>query len=318
MTSLVTVIGTIFVDCKGFANENYNALGRNLGSVQFVHGGVGRNVVENLANLQLPAAFVSTVDDSGLGEEIQKRLTSAGVSTQFLLRTPKEGMGMWLAVLNEKGDLMGSISQMPNLTTMQNLVLQRSEEIVKSSSHLVLEVDLNEQISRRLLEEAKQWKKPVYGIPGNLDVVLKHPDLLQALECFICNDVEAEKLVSSELGSMDIQAKIEAMVKYVDANGLQSMVITLGAEGSIYYDPRTQQSGYQPVFPVRLVDSSGAGDAYFSGTVMGLVRGLPLSQAVVCGTKVAGWTIESKENNCPDLREKMQHDEVFQQLLVKG
>ena len=42
MTIRVTVIGTIFMDCKGFAKQQYNAAGRNLGSVKFVHGGVGR------------------------------------------------------------------------------------------------------------------------------------------------------------------------------------------------------------------------------------------------------------------------------------
>lgn len=317
MTTLVSVIGTIFVDCKGFAKESYNPFGRNLGSIQFVHGGVSRNVVENLANLDLPTAFVSTVDDSGLGEEISKRLKDVGVALDYTQRTPSEGMGMWLAVLNENGDLVGSISQMPNLITLQNLITQRGEEIVKNSSHLVLEMDLNDQISCQVLSIAEQWNKPVFGIPGNMDVIMSHPELLGKLECFICNHIEAEKLVSADFNSLDTAGRIAALKKYVDASTLKSMVVTLGADGSIYYDSRTKESGYQPVFPVQVVDSSGAGDAFFSGTVMGLVRGLSLSEAVICGTKVAGWTIESKENNCRELREKTRGDVVFQGLLVK-
>ncbi|CAG7627156.1 carbohydrate kinase family protein [Paenibacillus allorhizosphaerae] len=317
MTTLVTVIGTIFVDCKGFAHQSYNPLGRNLGSIQFVHGGVGRNVVENLANLSIPSAFVSTLDESALGEEIKKRLEDANVSIDHVLHTPSEGMGMWLAVLNENGDLVGSISQMPNLLTLQDHVLKRGEEIVKKSSHLALELDLTEPISRHFLELAKQWNKPVYGIPGNLDIILKHSDLLDMLDCFICNNIEAEKLVGDNFNTLDIQGKIAALTGYVDSIGLKSMVVTLGEEGSIYYDSKTKQSGYQPAFPVQLVDTSGAGDAFFSGTVTGLVRGLPLGEAVVCGTKVAAWTIESKENNCRELGEKTRSDEVFQTLLVK-
>lgn len=317
MTTLVTVIGTIFVDCKGFAHQHYNPLGRNLGSIQFVHGGVGRNVVENLANLGVPSSFVSTMDESALGEDIKKRLKEANVSIDHALHTPSEGMGMWLAVLNENGDLVGSISQMPNLMALQNHVLQHGEEIVKRSSHLALELDLTEPISRRFLELAKQSNKPVYGIPGNLDIILKHRELLDLLDCFICNNIEAEKLIGDTFNELDLQGKIAALTGYVDSIGLQSIVVTLGAEGSIYYDRRTKQSGYQPVFPVQLVDTSGAGDAFFSGTVTGLVRGLPLSEAVVCGTKVAAWTIESKENNCRELAEKTRNDEVFQALLVK-
>lgn len=95
------------------------------------------------------------------------------------------------------------------------------------------------------------------------------------------------------------------------------MVVTIGEQGSIYYDSKSNESGYQPIFPVKLVDSTGAGDAFFSGTVMGLVRGLKLSEAVICGTKVAGWTIEFKENTCPELTERIRNDEVFQSLFVK-
>lgn len=317
MTNFVSVVGTVFVDCKGFANEQYNALGRNLGSIQFVHGGVGRNVVENLANLGLSTAMVSTVDDSALGEDIKKRLTQVGVSLEYLPATPNQGMGMWLALLNESGELVGSISQMPNLTTMQRMVMQRGEEIVSASSHLVLEIDLNEQISRHMLETASQHNKPVYGIPGNLEVILNNRDMLTQLECFICNNIEAEKLVREDFSDLALEEKLAALQTYVDNEGLRSMVITLGAEGSIFYDRRTKEAGYQPVFPVEVIDTSGAGDAFFSGTVMGLVRGLELSEAVVYGTKVAGWTIESKENNCQELAAKMKQDDAFQKLLVK-
>ncbi|MFE5320699.1 carbohydrate kinase family protein [Paenibacillus sp. NPDC056579] len=317
MTNFVSVVGTVFVDCKGFANEQYIALGRNLGSIQFVHGGVGRNVVENLANLGLSAALVSTVDDSALGEEIKKRLTQAGVSLEYLPAAPAQGMGMWLALLNEHGELVGSISQMPNLTTMQHMVMQRGEEIVNASSHLVLEIDLNEQISRHMIEVASRYNKPVYGIPGNLEVILQNLDLLTKLDCFICNNIEAEKLVRSDFSDLALEEKLASLQTYVEEQGLRSMVITLGADGSIYYDRRTKELGYQPVFPVDVVDTSGAGDAFFSGTVMGLVRGLKLAEAVIYGTKVAGWTIESKENNCQELEAKMQQDDVFQRLLVK-
>ena len=40
----VTMFGTVFMDIKGFAEQNYDPVGRNLGHVKFIHGGVGRNV----------------------------------------------------------------------------------------------------------------------------------------------------------------------------------------------------------------------------------------------------------------------------------
>lgn len=43
------VMGVIFVDIKGFPFGEYHATGTNLGSIRFVHGGVARNVAEDMA-----------------------------------------------------------------------------------------------------------------------------------------------------------------------------------------------------------------------------------------------------------------------------
>ncbi len=77
------------------------------------------------------------------------------------------------------------------------------------------------------------------------------------------------------------------------------MVVTMGSHGSVYYDGKNDSMGFCPPYPANVVDTSGAGDAFFSGTVMGLTRHLPLEEAVRYGAKLASMTIESKENSCP-------------------
>lgn len=315
MNHLVSVIGTVFMDVKGFATQTYNTKGRNLGNVKFVHGGVGRNVAETLAGIDIPTRLVSTVDDNGLGIEITNRLRSLHVDTQFIPSCPK-GMGMWLAVLDEGGDLSGSISQVPDFTKLQHLIEVQGQHIISSSSHIALEIDLTEPIARKVIELAKFHQKPVYGLPGNLDIVMKHPGLLEEMQCFICNHVEAGKLTGINFESLTHSQMIATMTDYVHSHKIRSVVVTLGADGSIYYDRSTGVSGHQPVFPVQMVDSTGAGDSFFAGTIMGLVRGLPLDQAVIAGSKVAGWVIESSENNCPYASERMASDPFFQNLLV--
>lgn len=315
MSLAASVIGTVFIDCKGFARDAYIPTGRNLGSIQFVHGGVGRNVAENLARMGVPTRFVSSVDATGLGQEVIDRLRGANADTQYVASAAREGMGMWLAVLDHTGDLAGSISQMPDLSAMERTISEHGEAIVQSASHLLLELDLNEGISRTVLELAQCYGKPVYGIPGNLDVVLNHPELMRSLSCFICNHVEAERLIGLPVHELDEARRREALFDYMRVSGLPSLVVTLGAEGSIYADAATGAFGTQAVFPVAVQDTSGAGDAFFSGTTMGLMRGLTLADAVVCGTKVAGWTIESPENNCLKLGELLRTDETLRALL---
>jgi pseudouridine kinase len=314
MPSSVLVIGTIFIDCKGFAKQNYHPSTRNLGHIQFVHGGVGRNVAENLANLNLATFFVSSVDAAAIGKEVVERLQKSKVNTKYLIESKQLGMGMWLAILDEKGDLAGSISQMPDLTLLQELISRKGKEMIQQSTHITLELDLNYQIAHSVIELAKEEKKPIYGIPGNLDVILNHRELLDYLDCFICNNFEADLFLELDFTNLNIDQKQESLIHFVDRTGMGSMVVTLGEKGAIYYNSHTKEVGYQPVFPVKLVDSSGAGDAFFSGTVMGLVKGLSLKEAVICGTKVAGWTIESTENTYLELPIKIKQDEFFRLL----
>lgn len=306
MISSVAVIGTIFIDCKGFAKQTYHPFGRNLGEIQFFHGGVGRNVAENLANMKVNTRFISTVDHSGLGQEVRSRLRTAGVGLEYLIPADDHGMGMWMAVLDNKGDLAGSISQMPDLKLLEDLIVTKGREIVNASTHIVLELDLNSHITRHVLALAKKNHTPVFGIPGNLAVILGNKDILADLACFICNDIEAGRLLGMDFAALDIKRMQQTLKDFVNANKMRSMVITLGSKGAVYYDADKQEEGYQPVFHVDVVDSSGAGDAFFSGTVMALTKKSSLKQAVVYGTRVAAWTIECSENNCKDLWTKLE------------
>ena len=105
----IVVVGNVFVDIKGFPDNKYIPAGRNAGSVEIVHGGVGRNVVEDIANVELRPRFVSMVDDTAEGAEVIRKLKNHKVDTRFVASVP-DGMGMWLAVFDTTGDIISSIS----------------------------------------------------------------------------------------------------------------------------------------------------------------------------------------------------------------
>ena len=149
------VIGAIFVDVKGFARNKYMPLERNVGDVQVAAGGVCRNVAENLAVLGLEAEFVSMVDDNGIGAQVRADLEKAGVNVEHVISAPG-GMGMWLAILDEKGNLAGSISRQPDFTALEAYLRQYGDGIMAHTDGVVLEFDMNEAISGLVMALAKQ------------------------------------------------------------------------------------------------------------------------------------------------------------------
>lgn len=313
MLPSVFVIGTVFIDCKGFSKNKYHPSNRNLGTVQFVHGGVGRNVAENLANLNIPTFLVSSIDLQPIGKDVVERLKKSRVKTNYLMESKDHGMGIWIAILDEMGNLAGSVSQMPDLTLLQEFIETKGQEFFQHATHIALELDLNIHIVKSVISMAKKFNLPIYGIPSNLDLILHHREILKDLDCFICNNYEADLFLGKKFSEMEIGQKQKTLTEFVNQTGIESMVITLGKSGAVYFDSQSKEAGFQSVFPVEVVDTSGAGDAFFSGTIMGLIRGLSLKEAVICGTKVAGWTIESSENTCLNLRSRIQKDEFFKQ-----
>ena len=63
-----------------------------MGWIEQVHGGVSRNVAEDIANVELRPTYVSLVDNSSAGEDVIRKLRSHKVYTDYVLPV-RNGMG---------------------------------------------------------------------------------------------------------------------------------------------------------------------------------------------------------------------------------
>ena len=294
------VIGAVFVDIKGFPAGRYDPHGRNLGIIKTVHGGVCRNVAENFANVGMPVSFIGMMEDSAIGRDVEQHLAEIGVDLSHTVRVAENGIGMWMVILDENGCQAGSISKIPDMRPLEEYLILHGEEIVKEADSIVLEVDLNEAIAERIFGLAEKYQKKVYTIVANLSVIRARPDLLTKTDCFICNEIEAAKLFGVEaVNRFSPEELLEFLPAAADSACIPAMVVTMGDKGLVFYDGRTKCAGICPICRTEVVDTSGAGDAFFSGTVMSLLRGLPLQEAVRYGTKLASMTIGRVETVCP-------------------
>ena len=294
------IIGTIFVDIKGYPEGIYNPVGRNIGTVNLLPGGVSRNVAENFVNLGMPSRFVSSVDHTAIGADIIRQFSESGIDTRFIAEG-KSAMGLWLAVFDENGDLAGSISHQPDFSALEALIRQQGDAIISDCDNIILEIDMNESIAERVLDLAEKYNKKVYVIVGNMGIILRRPEFLRRVDCFICNEIEAGRLFQCNLSESDPAAMMRFLPGAADAAGIPSIIVTMGPRGAVYYDSRSREIGACPAIPCHLVDSTGAGDAFLSGVVMALTRGLPLKSAVQAGTKLACLVVQRLENACPKI-----------------
>lgn len=293
----ITVFGAVFVDIKGHPFGTYIPAGRNAGRVEEVHGGVSRNIAEDIANVELRPTFVSLVDESGAGMAVVQKLQRHKVNTDYIQTRP-DGMGTWLVMFDHSGDVVASISQRPDLSPIGELLDTRGDEIFSAAHSIVLEIDMDKDIVKRIFKLADKYRVPVYGAISNMSIALQRRHMFQSLDCFVCNEQEAGMLFSEDLESMEPDALAKALFENIREANIPRMVVTMGGRGAVWAD---KNGGYGVCPPVRVdvKDTAGAGDAFMAGVSIGLTYGKTLAESCEIGARMASAVICTDENVCP-------------------
>lgn len=296
----IVVIGAIFVDIKGYPESSFTPMGRNVGRVEQIHGGVGRNVAEDVANCELRPTFISLVDESATGEDVVRKLKSHKVNTDYIRRTP-DGIGTWLAVFDNDGDVAASISKRPDLSAIADILDEQGDEIFSQADSIIIEIDLDKEIVKRVFKLAKKYGRKVFAVVSNMNIALERRDFLMKVDCFVCNQQEAGILFSSDYSNETPDRLSEIIAEKTQAACISSMIVTMGSSGAVYAD-RSGTRGHCPARPVHVRDTTGAGDAFCAGAAIGLTYGKDLRQACEIGTYLASSVIVTSESVCPRFR----------------
>ncbi|MBQ7001769.1 MAG: carbohydrate kinase family protein [Oscillospiraceae bacterium] len=293
----IVVVGAVFVDIKGYPEDTFIPTGRNRGRVEQVHGGVARNVAEDVANCELRPTLISLVDESGTGADVVKKLKNHKVNTNYI-RATRDGMGTWLAVFDNDGDVVASISKRPNLLPIVDILDQHGDEIIGNCDSVILEIDIDKEIVKRVFKLAKKHNKRVYAVVANMSIAMERRDFLQSIECFVCNIQEAGILFFDDYAGKTPEEMVEILAGKVKAAQIPSMIVTMGGEGAVYADMHGDK-GFCPARKVEVKDTTGAGDSFCAGAAIGLTYGKSLKEACDIGAMLAASVIVTTESVCP-------------------
>ncbi len=297
----IAVIGAVFMDAMGRPTAgHFDPRGRNVGRVDFIHGGVGRNIAEDLLHAGSEVALLSSVDSGPLGDAVLNHLQTIGMDCRYIAAGPG-GMGVWLVVTDLGGDVSASISQQLDFSLMEAMLREHGEEFLAECDALALECDTTDEIFRLSCELCRRLNKPLYGAASNMECILRQKELLTGMDCFVCNEIEFGRLFEVSYESADNDYVLSVLREKAPALGLRSIVVTTGKKGAVWLDCLTGESGSREPFASEVRDTSGAGDSFFAGLVFSLGRGYSLSAAVDIGSLFAARTIEHIGPVRPDL-----------------
>ena len=295
----ITVIGGINIDIEGSPYGKLIPADSNPGKVNLSFGGVGRNIVENIARLGGDVAMLSLIGDDFMGGSAKTELAGLGVDVRDIYPVKGENTGMYLSILNSSNDMELAICNMDILERITPEFL--TDKIDRINCCRILGVDCNLK-SETLDFVARTATPPLFLDPVSASKAERVRGMIGAFHTIKPNRLEAELLSGIRITDQDSLSRAGA---WFCRQGVKRIFITLGEKGAYYKTER--EEGIVAAKPVQLRSATGAGDAFSAAILLGHVRGYSAEETAALGIACASVTMESVKAVNPELSmEKVQ------------
>ncbi|MDO8498912.1 MAG: carbohydrate kinase family protein [bacterium] len=252
-------------------------------SVSMVAGNAANNAV-GAARLKLKTAIYTNVGNDDDGERIKKKFKSEEIDIRFVIKNEDLPSNHHI-VLDFKGERTILIYHQPWKYHFPDLDPAKWVYLT-SLSPVFVDSDLVEQLMRYL---ERTGVKLLYN-PGTFQIKLgvkKNPKLLSLTEIFIVNLEEAKIILGHDEGK-NISPK--KLLKSITDLGPKMAVVTDGGNGSFGFDG--EKYYHLGIFPAKLLEMTGSGDAYATGVQAGLFHGKDLPEAMRWGAANGASVVE--------------------------
>lgn len=230
-------------------------------------GGVEANVAAALARLGARVGLVSRVGDDADGEWARDDLQAWGVDTTRVVTVPRGHTDFCLAWVPPDGERMLACHN----PSLRNMRLENADRRYIAQARVLF---LSGFVPPDLIEQAIHAAQA-----ANLTVTFDLPDTFQDLAGRGLSRArfrqllpQIDLLMTNHTGLtslMALKAPEEALDAFQKLAPDMSLAMTMGAKGAwLYHDG---QQVYLEAFPVQVLDTTGAGDAFHAGLIYGLL-----------------------------------------------
>lgn len=303
----ILVIGAAGIDIVGRAKTELERGTSNPGQVRISHGGVGRNVAENLARLGVDCVLVTAVGDDAQGRQILAHAARAGVDVGSVLTSQSSETGAYLAVLDQEGTLQLGLDHMAAITIITPRELHARRHLFEQAAVLVLDANLPPDSLATTFELAQETGLPVAVDPTSHSLAPKLAPYLDAIWLLSPNEGEAEVLCPLSITHTDEATAIKAARDLV-GRGIDIAMITRAEFGVGY--ATVEGSGQVPALQTEIIDPTGAGDALLATVVFALINEIPVDEAILLGVTAASLTLRTQGSVVPNLSLELLYDHL--------
>ena len=199
----------------------------NPGEIEISAGGVTRNICDNLARLGADVKLVSAIGDDLFGELICRESAAAGIDLSHVYRAEGRKSSMYLAILDESGDMHVALSDMHVLQTMPLEYLEREKALIANAAVVTTDPCMQPERFERVLSYCRPGQI-VCVDPVSTAYARTLIPYLGRIHTLKPNRLELEILAGRPV---ETDAQLEGACEALLKKGVQRVFVSLGAEG---------------------------------------------------------------------------------------
>jgi ribokinase len=284
----IGVVGSSNVDVVTYV-ERMPAWGETIAAPRFEmsFGGKGANQAVAAAKLGAEVVMVSKVGDDLLGQNVLGNFAALGVDTKHVSRVANQTTGTATILVNQAGENFILIVKGANgdLTPAD---VEAAADDLKTCDLILLQLEVPLDTVYAALEFGRR-----HGVKTVLNpapaVRTLDKDKVRLASFVAPNETELAILTGLPVASED---EIAAAAKRLVAQGNETVIVTLGARGSLL--ATAQGLKRIPPFNAQAIDTTGAGDAFLGAFARYFAAGLDLEAALAKATRYAADSVTKR------------------------
>ncbi len=278
----ISILG-IFVADISFLGPKIPAIGETIlgNKYNIGPGGKGCNQAIAIARLGAKVNFISKIGKDSYGELAFNTLKKNSISTKSLIQDENLQTGVaGILVDNKSGkNAINVIVGAPS--TLKIDEVKKDIDIIKNSKIFLTQLEVPKDVTLYCLKIAKENGCLTILNPAPASKISE--EFFDNIDFFTPNETEAEFFTGIKITN-NREAKQAADI--LINKGIKKIIITLGDKGLFYSDGKEEI--YLKAKSVKVIDTTGAGDAFNGGLAFGLLNKRPIKDCLEIANKVAG------------------------------
>lgn len=290
----ITIIGAVNIDLIGYPDNALIHKDDNVGRLETILGGVGRNIAENLARLAVDVNFLSVFADDYFANKIIDSCKKLNISIENSLIIKDATTSTFMAIMDKDNDMALGISAMHIYDNIPDSFILDNIKSIKANEFCVLETNLPQSILELVVKNAPDTKFTLDAVSGTK--AIRAQRILSSLYILKCNLIEAELLSGIKVTRED---DYELLINHFLTLGVENVFITLGKNGLIYGD-KTTINRLKPMY-INPINTTGGGDSFMAGLLLASLHDFDIHKMARTATACAELTIRHKNTVHPKI-----------------